>query len=249
MQPWKRALIFLLLNILISAGTTLAVLSIWDVTHPEFASLTHASKSLNNQPTTIVASLVSQNEKASTPTIVMDEYVVREGDTLGEIASKYNVSVDTLIKVNGLKDANSITVGMAVYVPLTPQVFPTDTPSVTRTPIGATPTLAPGAQPPGVAINSVIGVGDIGSERVFITRTGSGPLIMNGWKLADENGNTYVFPDLVLFEGGAVNVWTTNGNSTVVDLFWGLGNAVWSSGEKVTIYDGSGKVAAAYSIP
>jgi LysM repeat protein len=249
MQPWKRALIFLLINIVISASTTLAVLFVWDLTHPEYASVSNAAKNLGSTPPSTAAVAENPNKKAATATLVMDEYVVREGDTLGEIADKYKVSIDTLLKVNGLKDANSISVGMAIYVPLTPQVFPTDTPVVTRTPIGATPTLAPGAQPPGVVINSVIGAGDITSERVFITRTGSGPLIMNGWKLVDADGNNFVFPDLVLFEGGAVNIWTTSGTSTVVDLYWGLSNAVWSSGEKVTLLNEQGKVAATYTIP
>ncbi len=249
MQPWKRAIIFLLINIIISASTTLAILFVWDLTHPEYTAISNAARNLNNPPPGTVGVTENPNKKATTATPVMDEYVVREGDTLGEIAEKYKVSIDTLLKVNGLKDANSISVGMAIYIPLTPQVFPTETAVVTRTPIGATPTLAPGAQPPGVVINSVIGVGDIISERVFITRTGSGPLIMNGWKLVDSDGNTFVFPDLVLFEGGAVNIWTTSGTSTVVDLYWGLNNAVWSSGEKVTILNEQGKEAATYTIP
>jgi LysM repeat protein len=245
MQPWKRALIFLLINIILSAGTTLTVLLIWDATHPSTGNLP-AGAALSQ--TTPLPAMVTESP-AVTPSVLMDEYVVREGDTLGQIADKYHVSVDTLLKANGLKDPNAISVGMAIYIPLTPEVFPTNTPMVTNTPIGATPTLAPGAQAPGVVINSVIGVGDLTSERVYITRTGSGVLLVQGWKLADEDGNVFVFPDLALFEGGAVNIWTSSGATTVVDLYWGLSTAVWEAGETVTIYDAQGKVQATYTIP
>jgi hypothetical protein len=43
---------------------------------------------------------------------------------------------------------------------------------------------------------------------------------MAGWQLRDENGNVFTFPQLQLFEGGAINVWTTSGSASVVDLYW-----------------------------
>ena len=98
-------------------------------------------------------------------------------------------------------------------------------------------------------INSVIGVGEIATEHVFISRTGSGQLSLAGWRIEDEDGNTFVFPQLDLFEGGAVNVWTTSGAPTVVDLYWGQQNPVWERGEKVTLQDDKGKERTAYTIP
>jgi hypothetical protein len=98
-------------------------------------------------------------------------------------------------------------------------------------------------------INSVIGAGDLASERVFLTRTGFGELDLTGWQLRDQNGNVFTFPQLVLFESGAVNVWTTTGTPTVVDLYWGLGSAVWSSGETVVLVDNLGKERAKYAVP
>jgi hypothetical protein len=82
----------------------------------------------------------------------------------------------------------------------------------------------------GVIVNNVIGVGEIATEHVFLSRTGSGQLSMGGWRLEDEDGNVFVFPPLELFEGGAVNVWTTSGAPTVVDLYWGQTNPVWERG-------------------
>jgi hypothetical protein len=59
----------------------------------------------------------------------------------------------------------------------------------------------------------------------------------------------YNFPQLTLYKDGAVNLHTQAGQNTVVDLYWGLANAVWRSGETVTLYDETGKVRAIFRIP
>jgi hypothetical protein len=128
--------------------------------------------------------------------------------------------------------------------------LPSDTPAPTATiaiALNATPDKKAGSAT--IVINSVIGVGDITQERVFISRTGPGELNMAGWQLRDENGNVFSFPQLQLFEGGAINVWTTKGSASVVDLYWGLQNPVWQPGEKVTIIDAQGTVRVTFQIP
>ncbi|MBL7077234.1 MAG: LysM peptidoglycan-binding domain-containing protein [Kiritimatiellae bacterium] len=45
------------------------------------------------------------------------EHVVKTGQTLSEIASAYGVTVKTLVRANGLKDANSIRVGQKIFIP------------------------------------------------------------------------------------------------------------------------------------
>jgi LysM repeat protein len=180
----------------------------------------------------------------------VEEYEVEAGDTLGLIAEKFDVSVEDLLKINQIKDANSLSVGMIIYIPGPGGVAPT---------IGVTPTRTPNLGPTGtpsgppvearVIINSVIGAGDIASEHVFLSRAGDGELPMAGWQLLDEDGNIFVFPQLTLFRDGAVNVWTTSGNPTVVDLYWGLQSPVWERGEKVTLTDAGGKVHTSYTIP
>jgi micrococcal nuclease len=78
---------------------------------------------------------------------------------------------------------------------------------------------------------------------------GSGDLSLAGWRLEDENGNVFVFPQLDLFQGGAVIVWSKSGANTAVDLYWGLTSPVWQSGEQVTVRDAAGNVHATYTIP
>ncbi|MFN2303083.1 MAG: lamin tail domain-containing protein, partial [Anaerolineales bacterium] len=146
------------------------------------------------------------------------------------------------------KDPNAISVGMVLYIPVTPEVIITDTPMPTRTSLPPG-TGTPSAQDVRMIINSVISVGDIQAERVFISRTGGGVLLLSGWQLKDEDGNKFTFPNLELFEGGAVNIWTTSGTPTVVDLYWGLPYSVWQAGEMVTLIDDQGNVRATYQIP
>lgn len=249
MQAWKRALIFLLINIMISATVTLTVLYIWDRTH------SCPSSDIGQLPPSLLATPLPAGQAVTspgitvTPAVLMDEYIVRDGDTLGQIADKYKVSVETLLEANGLKDPNAISVGMAIYIPITPDPPPQPPAQVSPSPIGATPTLSPGAQPPSAVINSVIGIGDITAERVFIARVGSGVLVLKDWRLTDEDGNVFVFPELALYEDGAINVWTTTGTVTPVDLYWGLATPLWRSGETATLLNERGEVVSTYTIP
>ena len=44
-------------------------------------------------------------------------YMVRRGDTLSKIASRYNIDINTLAKINGIKDINKIYVGQVLSIP------------------------------------------------------------------------------------------------------------------------------------
>jgi competence protein ComEC len=102
---------------------------------------------------------------------------------------------------------------------------------------------------PEVEIESVVGAGDLGSERVMLRRTGSGDLSLAGWQILEEGGTVYIFPQLNLYEGGAVTLYTQAGQSTVVELFWGLDKPLWESGETVILLDNTGQVRATYRVP
>ena len=53
-------------------------------------------------------------------------------------------------------------------------------------------------------IDSIIGAGDIDNERVRIRYTGEVEIPLAGWQLQDEDGNSFTFPALTMFTGGAV---------------------------------------------
>ncbi len=100
-----------------------------------------------------------------------------------------------------------------------------------------------------VEVVSVVGAGTLNAEVVMVRYSGEGELNLAGWQLKDKDKNIYTFPGLILYKGGAVQVHTASGIDTVVDLYWGRREAVWESGEIVSLVDPQGVVRAVYSVP
>lgn len=98
-----------------------------------------------------------------------------------------------------------------------------------------------------VEIENVFGIGIPDSESVHLVRVGSGDLWVTGWKLEDEDGNVYTFPQLN-FVGGSIDVFTRPGVNTPTALYWKLDKPVWRIGETVTLRDPEGTVRAKYLI-
>jgi len=263
MKNWQRLLYYLLINVLVSACTTVVVLMIWDRTQtpaalpPQEPASTDISAVISSTvvltTTQMTGPVVAATPSATTLTINIEnvkEYQVEDGDTLGLISERFDVSVDELMAINQITDPNELSVGMLLYVPLSPEEIPTQTPAPTATLMPVTNLTPAGPTPePRLIINAVIGPGDLASEHVFITYSGNSKLSLAGWQLKDEDGNAFMFPQLELVANGGINIWTTTGQTTVVDLYWGLGSAVWSPGEKVTLIDSEGKQRATYKIP
>lgn len=100
-----------------------------------------------------------------------------------------------------------------------------------------------------VEIVSIVGAGTLDAEWVIVRNAGTEPLSLASWQLKDSNRNTFTFPNLTLNTGGAVQVHTISGTNTVIDLYWGLGDPVWESGEEAELLDPSGNVRAVYRVP
>ncbi len=100
-----------------------------------------------------------------------------------------------------------------------------------------------------VKISSVVGAGAMESEIVVVKFEGEGELDLASWQLKDEDGNTFNFPKLTLYPNGAVQVHTNAGTDTVIDLYWGIGESVWSSGENARLFDSQGNLRAVYRVP
>jgi hypothetical protein len=95
----------------------------------------------------------------------------------------------------------------------------------------------------------VIGAGTLNAEVVIVKFEGEGQLNLQGWQLKDDDGNTFTFPQLTLYKNGAVQVHTVSGTDTVIDLYWGAGEAVWRSGEDAKLFDSQGNLQALYRVP
>ena len=100
-----------------------------------------------------------------------------------------------------------------------------------------------------VKISSVVGAGTLNSEIVVVKFEGEGQLNLASWQLKDEDGNIFKFPQLTLYPNGAVQVHTVTGTDTVIDLYWGIGDAVWNSGENARLFDAQGNLRAVYRVP
>jgi Lamin Tail Domain len=100
-----------------------------------------------------------------------------------------------------------------------------------------------------VKISSIVGAGTLNSEIVVVKFDGEGQLDLTSWQLKDEDGNTFKFPQLTLYPNGAVQIHTATGTDTVIDLYWGIGDAVWGSGENASLFDAQGNLRAVYRVP
>lgn len=100
-----------------------------------------------------------------------------------------------------------------------------------------------------ITINGVFGTGQYELERVFIINQGENSINLENWSITGEEDEAYIFPALILNKDGAVNVNSRTGNNTVIELFWGSLQAIWESGNVVTLNDPNGNVHSTYQIP
>jgi len=279
MRQVKRLVYILLLNIIISAVTVIVVLTLWERNHPPLPAdgtqaviMVTPTQSVtlplmvNQAGTTAIVTtdtgVIVTATLQATSSIETVAYQVKEGDTLGALAGQFNSSVADIITVNGLTDPDSLYVGQILQIPTAPlptitrtptptkESSATPRPSTTATPgLTATATQTPTGQEPQVIIETVIGAGVLANEHVALQRTGNGELSLAGWHLDDGIGNTYIFPQLTLYKGGAINLNTRQGEDTPMDLFWGQTSPVWRAGKTVYLYDAQDNLRASYTIP
>jgi hypothetical protein len=100
-----------------------------------------------------------------------------------------------------------------------------------------------------VEIVSIVGAGTLDAEWVVVRNAGTEPINLAGWQLRDARRNVFIFPNLTLNPNGAVQIHTISGTNTVIDLYWGLNNPVWESGEEAQLVDPAGNVRAVYTVP
>ncbi len=87
---------------------------------PDESPRTQGSQDL---PPTWTPSVQQRDESTVAPGEVAPDstqqagYVVQAGDTLAEIASRFNVSIDELARVNGIEDFDHIEVGQVLVIP------------------------------------------------------------------------------------------------------------------------------------
>ena len=131
--------------------------------------------------------------------------------------------------------------------PLPPVVFPTE---IVPTPLPQRPTDTPRAgESRLLQVIDVLGAGDVKNEVVHLKYEGEGELRLAGWKMEDNQGHRYTFPNVALSKGGTLRVYSRAGLDNATELFWGLAEAAWQTGKTVVIYDIQGAVRASLVVP
>jgi len=81
---------------------------------------------------------------------------------------------------------------------------------------------------------------DVLGEYLVIENQGTANQNMTGWKLKNDENETFRFPAYILKAGAGVTVWTKEGVNTETDLYWGSETPIWSNhGDCATLLDRS----------
>lgn len=249
----RRLVLFLLLNAVVSVSATWAALYAWERWVRPAALASGPAPLPTETPAPAEATptygLPPVTPFPSPPPPTPLVHTVQSGETLGSIAQQYDVSVEDLLRANGLTDPNVLDVGQSLVIPIGGyNPTPTPLPTVPTVPPLPTATLNPDAPAPRLTVREVLAPGDLAAETVVIANTG-GPVDLAGWTLSNGDGRVYTFPALTLFEGGIVNVHTRAGQDTVIDLYWAQTAPVWQSGQLILLADASNNLIARYTVP
>ncbi len=270
MRQGRGLLVLVAIPALVSLGVTLLVLSLLDsqrLRSPEVIELPTNSSTAQIPPRSTVpepgqtgggAGQVAAQASPTSGACQNPVHIVTSGETLSTIAEQYGVSTDDVTTMNKQIDSafnpDLLSVGQQLVIPVcglptpTATLLPTNTPFPTLnipTPIATATEVPPGTV--SVKILRVLSPGDITREGVSILNSGS-PVDLNGWKLSSGRSKDFIFPALRLFTGGSVTVFSGVGENTAINLYWGLNEAIWRTGDNVTLMDASGKMQAQYTV-
>ena len=252
-MSFRRMLPFLLLNVLVSAMTMLAIMYWWDNRSP--------SDTVDSGETTVIPTIPLATSApagavpTNTPEPEVDDspiiHVVKAGDTLGNMSTFYDVPLDDLMAANGLTNPNILSVGQELIIPI--GGLATATPLPTTAPVDVLPSPIPTealvAGEVEVVITAVTGVGSLTEEAVQIANYGSSQIALQGWKLTDEDGHQFEFGQVTLFgDGAAIQIHTEAGQNGPADQYWVLETAVWEPGEQISLRDAAGTVQSTFTV-
>lgn len=240
----KRQLaVIILINALVAAVVSFVVVQVtlrqWERGRPAYMALPWPS------PT-----------PSATPPQSEILYVVQPGDSLTSIALRFRVSLEDLMRANGITDPDYISVGQRLLIPagasavITRVLEPTHTPAAPPTPLSTSTPAEPTPRPagPSLQITAVIGAGDIEQEALFLTNAGAAALDLKGWTVSDGRGHVYRFPAVTLKGHGTMILHTGAGQDDEVNLYWGLDAALWEKGTTVFIKDAGGRSIVQYAV-
>lgn len=167
-------------------------------------------------------------------------HVMQSGDTPFGVADRYGADRNLLLLANNLTVETSVRlqIGDELIVPLEGCEIAGQT-GDTSAYAAAIATFDPNIVD--IELAAYEGLGDITSEGIRLRNNGA-QLNITDWTINDASGNSYVFPELLLFNDAEINLYTRSGRSTGYALFWGKDESVWQEGEQLTISDAGGQI-------
>jgi len=237
----QQAVVMVICNAVVSLLISLTVVLVFEryraSSTPEGMAVAQAGAT----PVSVVSEPASTSAGAEPAPVAT--YVVKSGDSLGSVAYRFGVTLDALMAANGLDNANYIVVGQSLVIPsggAAPVATATPRPGPTMAPVST-----PGQGQSPVFIESVVDGGQTELEYVRLANRGAQGVALEGWSLQDEDGHSFVFPNLFLWRNGTVSVHTGSGEDSATDLYWGLTEPVWDRAqEKVKLINAGGEVVA-----
>ncbi len=264
----RRMIPFLLINILVSAITVVLVWSALQrrgavIAEPPSVAIPTptlpaiVSNNANNANTVIVEQPAV--ESAAEPTLIPPTleptrptgpvvYVVQPGDSMGAISVQYDISIEEILSANGLDDPNTIFAGQELTIPSgEEEAVDSADPENPPTPT-AIPTLQVGTSL--FEITAVNNAGDVATEQVVIANIGTEAVDLSNWSISDDLGDTYTFPYLLLFGGGAaVTLNSTTGLDAGLTFYWDRDTPAWESGNVLILRNPEGEISAEFTVP
>ncbi|MGQ9554952.1 MAG: LysM peptidoglycan-binding domain-containing protein [Anaerolineae bacterium] len=238
----QQIMSLLVINALISLIISLTVVLVFERYRTPPTTLAVAAAGATAQAEEMPAPTPSPTPTLPAPEPVAT-YIVKSGDSLSSIAYQHDVSLEALMKANNIENADYIAIGQTLIIPAGGSV-PTATPTPRELPTLA-PLLTPGAEGAPVVIESITMASNPDAEYLTIVNKGAQGVALAGWILEDEDGHSYVFPNLFLWRNGTVLLHTGLGSDSATDLYWGLTERVWDRiGEKARLRDTTGEVVS-----
>jgi LysM repeat protein len=263
-MSFRQMLPFLFLNVIVSAVVVLSILFWWDSRGGEMAALAEATATAELPPGVLptpniaappsgtaapeVADAAAADTAAADAPVV---HTVQAGDTLNRISQQYDVSVEDIMAANNLTDPNVIGVGDSLTIPVGGLPTPTvPAPTAIAAMPSPIPTEAVAAGQGEIAVTGITDPGALATESVQIVNNGAERQSLLGWTVRDEDNNAYTFGDVSIFgEGAGILLHSRAGSDSPLELFWGLEEPAWRSGETLTLWDAAQQVVATYVVP
>lgn len=163
-------------------------------------------------------------------------YIVQPGDTLLVVATRYNITVDDILRANNLNNPDYVFSGQRLVIPV-------------QGTGGSTAGATDEQEIQGVAVAAVSGVGDLANEQVAVVNDSDQAFSLQDWQISREGGPTYTFGNVPLFPGGSIRLHSGAGDDTSVDLYWNQPSPVWQSGAVVRLLNAQGRPVSSYTVP